>query len=350
MIYLYKDMSTKFYTSTGSILLFLVITFVNVLAAQELPPIQSFTPQEYQGENQNWAITQGWDNHIYIANNHNLLEYDGVRWSNYSSPNASIFRSVKAKDSLIFTGQYMEFGYWKKNSYADLTYTSISSQLKEPMVDDEEFWNIIVLDDWVLFQSLDRIYSYNLKKNLFKVLNVQSTKAQIFEVDDTVYFQSQNFGIYKIGNGSPELVINDELLRDKSVVGIYKEDGELLIILDNAQFLKTQDGILFTVKMETNTVLEGLNIYCTERLSDDSYVLGTISKGIYHIDKDGKLLRTIDQRKGLNNNTILSIYQDKDDNLWLGLDNGLSVVNINSRFNEYLDNLGRLGLVYTSVL
>ena len=125
-------MSTKCYTSTSRILFLLIITFVATLAGQELPPIQSFTPQEYQGENQNWAITQGFDNHIYIANNHNLLEYDGVRWSSYASPNASIFRSVKAKDSLIFTGQYMEFGYWKKNSFSDLNYTSISSQLKEP--------------------------------------------------------------------------------------------------------------------------------------------------------------------------------------------------------------------------
>lgn len=350
-MYLYDAMNTLQIKFLKIILVFQGLLLSPYLFSQELPPIQSFTPQEYQGENQNWAITQGMDNHIYIANNHNLLEFDGVRWSSNASPNASIFRSVAAKDSLIFTGQYMEFGYWHKNEYSNLTYTSISSQLEEPMLADEEFWNIVVLDEWVLFQSLDRIYSYNIKSKLFKILNVKSTKAQIFKVDDTVYFQSQNLGIYKIENGKAVLVLDHASLKDQNVVGIYKEEANLLLILDDAKFLRlevNEDRV--AVEKEAAKGIVDINVYCTERLKDGSYILGTISNGIYHVSSEGKLIRNIDQRKGLNNNTILSTFQDKDDNLWLGLDNGLGVVNINSRFNEYLDNLGQLGLVYASKL
>ena len=130
------------------LIIFLLVTFG--ANCQELPPIQSFTPQEYNGENQNWSIAQGSNDNIYIANNHHLLSFDGVRWNSYASPNTSIFRSVAAKDSLIFTGQYMEFGFWEKDIFGALQYTSVSSELKEPMIDDEEFWNIVVLEDWVL--------------------------------------------------------------------------------------------------------------------------------------------------------------------------------------------------------
>ena len=318
--------------------------------SQELPPIQNFTPLEYEGENQNWGISQGIDAHIYIANNHNLLEYDGVRWSKYESPNASVFRSVSAKDSLIFTGQYLDFGYWKKDNFGALKYTSISAKLNEPMLEDEEFWNIIALEDWVLFQSLDRIYSYNIKTNQFKILEAKSTKANIFKVEDGIYFQNQNLGIYKIENGEPNLVLSHEALQGRSVVGMYKEEDAITVILDNGKFLKVKQNAAFLWAIEADNELEGITIFCSKRLNDGSYVLGTISKGIYHIGKDGKLLRIINQRKGLNNNTVLSIFQDKDDNLWLGLDNGLSVINIKSPFNEYVDNLGRLGLVYTSKL
>lgn len=331
-----------------SLTLILLSFCLNCAFSQALPPIQNFTPLDYNGENQNWAITQGEDNHIYVANNHKLLEYDGVRWKTYESPNASIFRSVKAKDSLVFTGQYMEFGYWKKDNYGDLNYTSVSAKLTKPMLEDEEFWNIVTLEDWVLFQSLDRIYSYNIRTNQFEILEVKSNKAHIFEVDETIYFQNQDLGVYRIENGESKLIIGHNTLKSRGVVGMYKVNEDLTVILDNAQILKIKEDESFLWTIPTANELKGLNVYCTEQLADGSFVLGTISKGIYQISTTGELIRRVNQRKGLNNNTVLSIFQDNDDNLWLGLDNGLSVVNINSPFSEYVDNLGRLGLVYTS--
>jgi AraC family chitin signaling transcriptional activator len=64
-------------------ILFLLVLSLDI-SAQELPPIQNFSPLDYNGENQNWAITQGEDKHIFIANNHSLLEYDGVRWRKFT--------------------------------------------------------------------------------------------------------------------------------------------------------------------------------------------------------------------------------------------------------------------------
>ncbi len=317
---------------------------------QELPPIQNFTPQDYDGENQNWAITQGADNHIYIANNHSLLEYDAVRWRKYSSGNNSLIRSVHAKDEFIFIGQYMEFGFWQRNVFGELEYTSISSQLKIPMVEDEEFWNIVTLENWVLFQSLDRIYSYNIKSKEFKWIEARSTKAQIFKVDDAVYYQNQNKDIYRIENGEPILAIDSDSVEDRNVVGMYEEQDTLVLILDNAKFLQVVDNKITTRDVRLLKSMGDIVVYATEKLKDGTYILGTISDGVYQIDSNGDLIRSINRRNGLNNNTILSVFQDTDENLWLGLDNGISVINMNSPFNEYIDNSGQLGLVYTSQL
>jgi hypothetical protein len=57
----------------------------------------------------------------------------------------------------------MEFGFWKKNKYGTLKYTSISDNEKISLAEDEEFWNILELDRWILFQSLDRIYIFDTK-------------------------------------------------------------------------------------------------------------------------------------------------------------------------------------------
>ena len=329
--------------------LFIFIIFVTLGAyAQELPPIQNFSPLDYDGENQNWAISQGSDNHIYIANNHSLLEYNGVNWRKYASPNNSIIRSVQGAGDQIFTGQYMEFGYWQKNIFGELEYTSVSDELEIPMVEDEEFWNIIRLGDWVLFQSLDRIYSYNVITKDFKSIEVKATKAQMFRVNESVYFQNQDKHVFRIENGEPVVAIDAQVLGNKNVVGMYSELNTLVVILDDATFLEISNT---EVKPRDIRLLKSTGdvvVYATNKLKDGSYILGTISDGIYQIDSNNYLMRIINRSNGLNNNTILSVFQDADENLWLGLDNGISVVNLKSPFNEYIDNNGDLGLVYAS--
>lgn len=329
-----------------SILLLFVLSLG--ISAQELPPIQNFSPLDYKGENQNWSITQGEDKHIFIANNHSLLEYDGLSWRRYNSPNNSIIRSVHSERNLILTGQYMEFGFWQRNGFGELAYTSISSQLEFPMVEDEEFWNIVTLGNWVLFQSLDRIYSYNIKSKQFKWIEAKSIKAHIFKVNDAVYYQNQNKDIYRIENGEPIFTIDSASLQDRKVVGMYEELGNLVLILDNAKFLQVVDTKLITREVGLLKPFGDIVVYATEKLKDGTYILGTISDGAYQIDFNGELIRTISRRNGLNNNTILSVFEDTDENLWLGLDNGISVINMNSPFNEYNDNSGQLGSVYTS--
>ena len=63
--------------------------------SQSLPPIQSYTPQEYNAANQNWKISETPKNEILFANSEALLLFNGTSWNNYDSPNGSVVRSVK---------------------------------------------------------------------------------------------------------------------------------------------------------------------------------------------------------------------------------------------------------------
>ena len=129
--------------------------------SQELPPIQNFPPQLYEAGNQNWMITQAPDASIYIANNSGLLKYNGSRWQLYPSPNNTIIRAVKAIDDKIYTGSFMDFGFWKQNSEGQLSYTSLAESLNIELIEDEQFWNILEYDNWLLFQSLNRLIFVN---------------------------------------------------------------------------------------------------------------------------------------------------------------------------------------------
>jgi len=336
----------NFIKSTFIFFIFLSITF---LSAQELPPIENYSPKLYGAENQNWSISQSKDKYIYVANNSGLLEFNGAKWRLYPSPNNTILRSVKVSENKIYTGAYMEFGYWERNEFGSLQYSSLSENLKESLI-EEDFWNIVKFDDWVLFQSLYRIYIYNTIDKTFKIITSKTRIPKVFKVDNSIYFQKMNEGVFKIENGNPVLVSNHELFKNKILVNIF--------VLNKKKLFQTQeDGMFFLDKKgiskwnsRSNEIISKVTIYSSVQLSNGNIVLGSISNGIYHLNENGDLINHINQEKGLYNNTILSMFEDVDNNLWLGLDNGISVVNLGSPFKVYNDSRGKLGSTYASII
>jgi DNA-binding CsgD family transcriptional regulator len=320
----------------------------NFLEAQELPPIQNYSSNDYHAENQNWSISQSDEKLIYAANNSGLLEFNGARWRLYPSPNNSILRAVKCVENKIYTGAYMEFGFWKRNDFGTLIYTSLSEKLKDTLI-EEDFWNIINFEDFILFQSLRRIYIYNTKDETFNIIDSKTQIPKIFLVDDSIYYQKLNEGVFKIEKGNSVLISSDPVLKSNILVNIIKINKKILFQTQLQGFYFLNNKEVEKWEISTNNLIANASVYSSLQLKDGSIVLGTISNGIYQIDTNGDLLNHINQEKGLNNNTILSMFEDVENNLWLGLDNGVSCINFNSPFKIYNDINGKLGAVYTAV-
>ena len=192
------------------------ILFISCLNgyAQELPPITNYKSEIYKGENQNWSISQSSDKYIYVANNKGLLEFNGSNWVLYPSPNGTILRSVHVTDKTIFTGSYMDFGYWKRDDFGKLQYTSLGEPIFNDMVEDEQFWKITSSGQWILFQSLNRIYIYDTLDGGINFINASGIVA-MFETKKGIYFQEVNKGVFKIQNGVSEKVEELDLLKEK---------------------------------------------------------------------------------------------------------------------------------------
>ena len=329
--------------------LFFCICFINI-NAQEFPPIKYYDSKDYGAENQNWSISQSEERYIYVANNNGLLEFNGAKWQLYPSLNESVFRSVNVVGNRIYTGCYMDFGYWQRNDLGNLVYTSLSQQLKLPLIEDEQFWNIISYDRFVLFQSLNRIYIYDSKDNSYKIINSEYAITRIFKVNDIIYYHSTDAGIYLIENGTSRLVSDNAILKNNVIVNIFGINGHLLIETQENGFFIFKENQLSPWKHDAGELVSNLSVYSSIQLRNGNFILGTISNGMVCLDKDGKFIYKIDQTKGLGNNTALSLFEDIENNIWLGLDNGINVINVNSPFSIYYDENGKLGTVYTSIV
>jgi AraC family chitin signaling transcriptional activator len=331
--------------------LLILLMFLQNMFGQELPPIQNFYPSDYNAENQNWAISQSSEKLIYVANNKGLLEFNGAAWKLYPSPNETIMRSVIAIDNRIYTGCYMEFGYWVMDDLGVLQYTSISKEMDVKMIEDEEFWHIVNIDDWIVFQSLNRIYIYNVQDGKVSTIESSTTITNVFKVNENIYFQRINNGIFKIENGKDVLVFDDEAIKDVEVINIFpSEKEELLVLTRDDGFYNSENSSLVRWETSAYDQLSNMSFYSGIRLNDNSFALGTISNGMVYLTEKGDLIYHIDQNKGISNNTVLSLFEDADDTIWLGLDNGISYLNRNSPFREYNDEKGTLGSVYASAI
>ena len=332
------------------VLLFFSILQLTRISAQGLPPVENFSPVDYQAENQNWAVSQSADRLIYTANNQGLLEYNGADWTLYPSPNETIMRSVKAVGDRIYTGCYMEFGYWQKDQYGILRYTSLSDELNIALKPDEEFWNILKIDNFLLFQSLKRIYIYNLNDAKVNIIDSETSIPKIFNIAQSVYHQKIGEGIYKIENGIERLLFNDEVVRNDEVVAIFSNREDISLLTRSRGLYKANGTSLGKINTPADEVLSGVNIYSAMELQDGSIALGTIAHGLILLDPDWNVLSRIDEIKGLRNNTVLSMFEDQDSGLWLGLDNGISYVDLKSPYRAFSDSRGIVGSVYSAAV
>lgn len=316
---------------------------------QELPPVINFDPNIYQAGNQNWMISQASNKNLYIANGSGLLEYNGAKWTLYPMPNNTIVRSVKAVGNKIFTGAYMEIGYWMKNSKGILEYTSLIPKIPGVVNDGEQFWHMEYMGDVLVFQSFEGLYLYNLKTlEISRVDTPPGAITNLFKGEGTIYFQVMLQGLFTIKNNKTEIVISPEELIDIEIMHVSQVGSDLRLISRNGHFYKWNGKELTRNNLELSEKLQNQSIFTALSLDDKSLLLGTVEEGIYHVSENGEILLHFNQKNGLLNNTVLELFVDRDNNIWAGLDNGLSIINLDTPFMLYQDNYGYLGSVYAS--
>tara|TARA_B110000091_G_scaffold195357_1_gene221940 strand:+ start:22 stop:2865 length:2844 start_codon:yes stop_codon:yes gene_type:complete len=321
----------------------------NISFSQELPPINIFTTDDYGAENQNWAISQSDNGFMYVANSLGLLEFNGASWQLYQTPNKTIMRSVRAYGDKVFTGFYMDFGFWQKNKLGVLEYASVVKDTNIKMLEDEQIWKIIEIEGWILFKSLQRIYLYNLETKDIKIINGENRIYTLSKAKDIIYFQEDKKGIFKIENGIPILISDARVFKENIIVDFFEKENALLVLTQKKGFYLLNDKKVTKWKLPS-VVLENKTIYSAIKLKNNTFLLGSISNGVINLNVNGTIKYQVNKSSGLSNNTILSAYEDKKNNIWLGLDNGINCINNASVFKKGNEKSDYLGTIYTSIV
>jgi AraC family chitin signaling transcriptional activator len=332
-------------TLLKTFLFFLLSTQIN---AQELLPfVKNYNKANYQGDNQTWNVAQGSDDAMYFANNHYLLRYDGVKWEKNMLPNKTIIRSIYVVDDKIYSGSYKEFGYWIRK-YGKMNYVSLSKG--KSVFDDsenEEIWKIFEFKNTIYFQSFNAIYKYD--GSSIKKIKIPFLISYCYPIDNEILVASVTSGVYRMLDSRIEKVEGWDVLENNVIHHIEKYQNKTYFFTKKNGVYIEENGFLSPWKNPLNETLKTANINVAHFLKNNKLVVGTSSRGVYVFDLDKNSHINIDRNNVLMNNSILSIGLDKENDLWLGLDNGIAHIEINSPISIFYDNTGALGSVYSVV-
>jgi DNA-binding CsgD family transcriptional regulator/ligand-binding sensor domain-containing protein len=333
-----------------TLILILPIVFLGQVKSIGLPEIRNYKRTDYRGGTQNWNIDQDANNNLFFANNDGLFQFDGTVWSKYELPNKSVVRSLKTHSSgKIFVGGYNEFGYFKPNTYGKLIYFSLSKFLKDKKKSTIDIiWKIHQLNNEIVFQSFNEAYIY--RNNSLKIVKAPSRFQFSFLVNNTLYFQDINKGILIYKEGRLTTIPNSTIVNDTEIWGMFPLGKDKIIIstLDKGLYIYQNNKIL-PWKTEANEFIKKNNGLGGAIMKNNYIVLNSVVDGVIVCNSDGKIVQHINRKKGLQNNTSLTSFIDKNDNLWLGLDNGISFVNENSPFT-FFGSSYNLSTVYATIV
>ncbi len=333
--------------------LIIIVAFIPIrLKAQGLSELCqtdyfNYSHQWYKAHRQNWGVSQ---NHktgfMYFANSKGLLEFDGTNWKIFPLPNKQIVRSVLCTNSgKIFTGSLGEFGYWQTKHDGQLKYHSLRGQIKEPSFAQEEIWHILEIPNGILFQSFAVIYLY--KNNQLKKLNAPGNILFVFEVKGRYFLQVLNEGIFELVGEKFIFLAKSDVLKNESVHTILPTDKANEILIGTNRGLYLFDGKKMEIfNQKSKQFFQQNQINAGIRLPSGQYLFGTILNGLVFTDKNGNLISHFNRKNGLQNNTVLSMTSDLDGNIWLGLDNGISMLALSSPFRYFDEIEGELGTVF----
>ncbi|MDB5012512.1 MAG: hypothetical protein JWQ25_714 [Daejeonella sp.] len=339
----------------SALFIILILIKVNCIAADiqriGVPYVQNYTKVVYQAGNQNWSVVSDNNGVLYFGNAEGLQTFDGRYWQLYHMPNKLIVRAVAADNrGKIYVGGFGELGYWAYNKQGLFKYNSLTNLIPVKFELKDEIWKIYVDGNRVIFQSFASIFIYEGGK--MKVVKANGPYLFLFKCGSRFLVEILSQGLFELKGSKLQYIENSNVLGNTGVLSIlpYKKNKGLLIgTAKNGLFIYDEQGIRPLISSAT-TALKTFQLNNGILVLDKYYAFGTILNGIYIVDEGGNLVQHIDKTSGLQNNTVLSLYADKDQNLWAGLDNGIDRIEINSPLYYYFDKTGKFGTVYSSLI
>lgn len=348
------------------ILLVLSILWTSENLAQQiigLPPIVSYTRQQYPGSGQTWDLDIDRNGILYFANNEGLMTFNGHSWKLLPVPNHTRLRSVKTdKDGRIYVGAQDDFGYYLADADGVLRYTSLKPAVRDRKDQFADIWDIVLYNGGVFFRGTNKIFYYD--HHSVHIYPAPVHWQALCRANNSLYAQDAGRGLMQFKNNAWQPVcteVADRHLLIREIIGKAPKGEAGQVTVDNNDTLlvctlkdgifKLHEGRLYPFQSDATPIFTQNQIYCARPWGDHQLLIGTSYGGCYIIHREtGALIQRFTVAEGLQHNSVLKIFTDPGKNIWLTLDNGIDMVRYNTAVKQILPDNKRYLTTYAATV
>lgn len=314
-----------------------------------IPFITNYSSKQYNGAEQNWAVVQDKRGVMYFGNNDNgVLEYDGVTWRKIPVQNSSIVRSLAIDtNGVVYVGTINDFGYLETDSKGSLKYKSLFELVDTTRNIFSDIWKSYYSNKGAYFCCEGYIFNYKDAK--LKQTKIPNGVVFSFLIKDNLYLPNITDGLLKLKDTVSELVPNGNFYVGKGIYTMNYFRDKLLVGASPGGFyyydIKTGKSTKAFKSEEINKFINSHNLYQSLIWDTSHLFIGTIFNGAIFVNNNGKIINHYNKTNGLQDETITGFYKDKQENIWLSLNNGISKVEHGLPFKRFSEKQGIKGYI-----
>lgn len=307
-------------------------------------PFLDVFPKEVYGYGvPNWNIQQSQTGLIYAANNEGLLEYDGYQWKLFPLPNRTIVRDILLRGDSIFAGGQNEVGYFKRNPQEKWKFISIRNAIPETHRQFEDVWDMLAIENKLCFRSSNKIFLF--ENGHCQVLD-EEEYLYLGQLKETLLLHSKSGKLIQKKGDQNTLLLESDLLKTILIRSVITSETDTLIATHKKGIWVLKNGALQKwqakdAEIRALTFLNKLQVF-----PDGTLGISTNFNGFYHVDRHGTVLHHLSKENGLPSSGVIAAFRDYQQNLWLGLENGLGLLHLHKPIREIDLTKGDFGPAY----
>ncbi|TAD90624.1 MAG: hypothetical protein EAY75_04300 [Bacteroidetes bacterium] len=285
-----------------------------------------FTRQMYSAGAQNWAFQQDESGTLYVANNEGLLTFNGAFWRVHPLPNSTILRSIAfGGGGRLFAGGQDEIGYYEPDAAGRLVYTSLLGLVPAQYRQFADIWHIATTDSSVFFQSFGTVF--RLHNQTITPYPSRTKWDFLGKAGNRVLAYDKWAGLLEFVRGRWDTLATASNLPAGFSITAAVPFGNRVVLTTTQHGLWTLKGGSLA-PFVPNMLPANEHYTSAVPLPNGQVVLGTYDNGIIFTDTTGKLIDAYNRNDGLVNNNVKSLFNDSQGQIWLGLEDGIALVQL----------------------
>lgn len=290
------------------------------------PLIKNFTNAEYKGGSRIYSAVCTIDGLLFAGDKSGVLEYDGENWRKIECGFPVTSMCIDANE-IVYVAGSKGIGKLERNAVNEHQFTSLQHYFSEIHSDNLRFSKVFSLGKEVVFVLGNEILV--ITPDRLRIIESLHNFQYYQKINNELYLYSPQDGVYKFKDSELESVGSAPEIKNLKVIGFYRDTNALHLVTEQGNIFEISKNGVKQVAAELSDFISDVEGRSIIQLNDSVNVLTTYYQGFLTFSADGRILEKYHYERGLINNTVFDVFEDRWGNLWVGTASGIAAIRQN---------------------